>query len=173
MYGLVVRVCEDFSDGKIGTQPAESNNLQHTWCCKLLDSATCIPMQLVGFRLTHLYYVDLLIRITLVPCGKDLHSVPGSSKSISNSVSKILAPENLRSRSFGVRSGSARGPREVRSGSVRGPFEGRTGSVWGPKPPQPKKKSQPGGVPPPPNVPIPVPIFRSQNFLEPKFQKRR
>ena len=48
-------------------QVAESNNLQHCWCCKLLDSATCIPKQVVGFRLTYLYYVDLLIRITLVP----------------------------------------------------------------------------------------------------------
>ena len=47
-------------------QVAESNNLQHCWCCKLLDSATCIPKQVVGFRLTYLYYVDLLIRITLV-----------------------------------------------------------------------------------------------------------
>ena len=47
-------------------QVAESNNLQHCWCCKLLDSATCIPKQVVGFRLTYLYYVDLLIRIKLV-----------------------------------------------------------------------------------------------------------
>ena len=27
-------------DRKISMQLAESNNLQHTWCCKLLDSAT-------------------------------------------------------------------------------------------------------------------------------------
>ena len=56
-------------DGKISTQPTESNNLQHTWCCKLLDSATCIPMQLAGFRLTHLYNVDPRRRLTSVCLG--------------------------------------------------------------------------------------------------------
>ena len=50
----------------------------------------------------------------------------------SNGVSEILAPENLRSRSFGVRSGSTRGPREVRSGSTRGPFGIRSGSARDP-----------------------------------------
>ena len=49
----------------------------------------------------------------------------------SNGVSEILAPENLRSRSFGVRSGSARGPFGIRSGSVRGPRGVRSGSVRG------------------------------------------
>ena len=49
-----------------------------------------------------------------------------------NGVSEILAPENLRSRLFGVRSWSVWGPREVRSGSVRGPFGVRSGSVRGP-----------------------------------------
>ena len=48
-------------DGKISTQLAESNRLQHTGCCNLLGSAGYIPMQPVGFRLTHLYYVDRLI----------------------------------------------------------------------------------------------------------------
>ena len=33
---------------------------------RLLDSAGCIPMQPVGFRLTHLYYFDLLIRLLTV-----------------------------------------------------------------------------------------------------------
>ena len=50
-----------------------------------------------------------------------------------------MAPDNLRSRSFGVRSGSARGPFGVRAGSVRDPFSLvrglfgiRAGSVQGP-----------------------------------------
>ena len=49
-----------------------------------------------------------------------------------NRISEILAPENLRSQSFGVRSGSVWGPREVRSGSARGPFGVRSGSARGP-----------------------------------------
>ena len=49
----------------MSTHPAESNNLQHT-CCKFLDSATCIPMQFVGLRLTHSYFVHLLISLTSV-----------------------------------------------------------------------------------------------------------
>ena len=32
----------------------------------MLNPTTCIPMQVVGFRLTHLYYVDILMRITSV-----------------------------------------------------------------------------------------------------------
>ena len=38
-----------------------------------------------------------------------------------NSISEILAPENLRLRSFGVRSGSARIPREPRTDPERTP----------------------------------------------------
>ena len=50
----------------------------------------------------------------------------------SNGVSEILAPENLRSQSFGVRSGSVWGPRRVRSESTRGPLGVRARSVRGP-----------------------------------------
>ena len=56
---------------------------------------------------------------------------PGYAGSI-NGVSEILDPEDLRSRSFGVRSGFARGPFGVRSGSVRGPRGVRSVSVRGP-----------------------------------------
>ena len=45
-------------DGKIyhidtasSTQAVGSNNLQHSWCHKLLDPTTCIPKQVVGFDL--------------------------------------------------------------------------------------------------------------------------
>ena len=68
-------------DGKISTQPAESNRVQHTGCCTLLNPTGCIPMQPVGFRLTHLYYVDVLIRIkwrALIRGG--VNSIPLSKK---------------------------------------------------------------------------------------------
>ena len=73
-------------------QVAESNNLQHCWCCKLLDSATCIPKQVVGFRLTYLYYVDLLIRITLVLGIWTEYSLSTTSTPVTSMV-KVL-PEN-------------------------------------------------------------------------------
>ena len=53
-------------DCKISTQPAESNRWQHTGWCTPLDSAGCIPMHPVGFRLTNLYYVDVLIWVITV-----------------------------------------------------------------------------------------------------------
>ena len=44
----------------------KSDNLQ-TAGCKLLDSTTYIPKQVVGSKLTHLDYVDVLIKIMSVP----------------------------------------------------------------------------------------------------------
>ena len=76
--------------------------------------------------------------------------ISSANRTSLNGVSEILAPENLRSRSFEVRSGSrevrsgfvrgpfgfraesARGPFGIRSGSVRDPFEGCTGFVRSP-----------------------------------------
>ena len=44
----------------------------------MLDSATCIPMQVVGFRLTHVYYVDLLIRIISVSRCPEISGISAS-----------------------------------------------------------------------------------------------
>ena len=52
--------------GCMDMQPAESNRWQRTGCCPLLESAGCIPMQPVGFRLTDFHYLDLLIRLLRV-----------------------------------------------------------------------------------------------------------
>ena len=41
-------------DSKKSTQPAECNGWSHTGWHPVLDSAGCIPMQPVGFRLIHL-----------------------------------------------------------------------------------------------------------------------
>ena len=54
-------------DTNLNNQPAASK--QHCWCCRLLDPASYILKQLVGFRLTHLYYVGLLKRKTMVIPG--------------------------------------------------------------------------------------------------------